>query len=439
MRFFAKPGLLVATALILLAITPARGTPSCPLIPSLLPDGVPEYLCSQPTEQQEAFAHMAWQTFKMLVWPASATARGEADANRDVTDMQGSRVFETYKAGWESFPAGTVRPLPWSLYPSEATACQGYVPPRTAPLPADALVLASLNKLGIVTQPGFPPDNDSERRRLMAQNGSLVRYLSAFNKKAFELIQLYNDGNPVQPVEAGAITIKSAWIEMKGSIPDQSKFHVRSAWVQNPSDGTCSEATVGLVGLHIVFKIKAKTPEEENTRPGRQWVWASFEHVDNVPLQVNPPVSHDPPRQGFTFNDGSGRQMEGDPPLEPQTPYNVERVYDIAQPVRTVNGAWQDEFRKKPSVWANYELVVVQWATQVTQDDRLPNPSPPCFVGQLDTNMANSTMETTLQSKLVCGPNSNLSTTCIGCHAMTPDLRKHELIWAIGLYAKPPP
>jgi len=61
------------------------------------------------------------------------------------------------------------------------------------------------------------------------------------------------------------------------------------ASVQDPNTGLCSQMLVGLVGIHIV----QKTP----TRP--QWIWSSFEQVDNVP----PALSGGP--GPYAFNDGT--------------------------------------------------------------------------------------------------------------------------------------
>ena len=81
MRFFAKPGLFVATALMLLAVTPAQSAPACPdKVPlPLVADGIPldDEPCPDGARGLKSFAHMAWQTFKMLVGPASMATRVE--------------------------------------------------------------------------------------------------------------------------------------------------------------------------------------------------------------------------------------------------------------------------------------------------------------------------------------------------------------------------
>ena len=409
MRFFAKPGLFVATALMLLAVTPAQSAPACPdKVPlPLVADGIPldDELCPDGVRGLKSFAHMAWQTFKMLVGPASMAtgSRGEPDKAREITAMSGPRVFETYKSDWEILPVRAAKQQDWGTYPSEAAVCKGYTPAKPGRLPDGSLVIASLTKFASVTQPDTPGAPPGVGHLLIAQNDSLVRYLAAFNENAFNLIRKLDQSADFDPSEDdpidgktkaddGTITIKSAWIEIKDSKPDPSKIYHRSAWVQDPSTGECREATVGLVGLHIVHK----------TQSSQQWIWASFEHVQNAPLRGEPPT-------GFTFNNGSGVAMPTSAPpntqiTKPPTgpwvvppPYNVERLHEIAPDIQTVNGIWQQAF--KGSVWSNYQLVVVQWPELAQArppttlfGDKGVRPAPPCGVAYPHANMANTVM-----------------------------------------------
>src|SRR5262249_7158955 len=266
---------------------------------------------------------------------------------RSITDMSGPRVFETYKSDWEVFPTIPAGQQDWGTYPSEATFCESYSPAKPARLPDGSLVLGSLNKLDSVTQPGKRIGHV-----LMAQNGSLVRYLPAFNENAFNLIKNLDpsvnfpasEDDPIggkTKADDGSITVKSAWIEIKGGILDPGKFHVRNAWVQNVHTGECTETQVGLVGLHIVHKTKSS----------QQWMWASCEHVKNAPLKGESPTG------GFTFNSGNGEAMPDTPPSDAftptkATPYNVERLYSIAVDIQEVNGVWRKALQG--SVWSNY-------------------------------------------------------------------------------------
>ena len=69
---------------------------------------------------------------------------------------------------------------------------------------------------------------------------------------------------------AGAIEIKAAWRIMT-SDDDTSRYFTQEAVIYDGS--SCETTTVGLVGLHIIRKV-ASSPK---------WIWATFEHEDNVP------------------------------------------------------------------------------------------------------------------------------------------------------------
>src|SRR5262249_51714153 len=161
-----------------------------------------------------------------------------------------------------------------------------------------------------------------------------------------------------------------------------------------------------------------------------------FEHVKNAPVRGNPVTG------GFTFNKGNGVAMPPTPPSDSSTPampapYNVERLYKIASDIEAVNTGWQKSLADAGSVWSNYQLVLVQWPSishaQFPGQTTLfgPNgaqPAPPCVVAERDNaNIANSVMETFLQTTPGSNPPSleamtcptdekNLGHTCMGCH-----------------------
>ena len=60
--------------------------------------------------------------------------------------------------------------------------------------------------------------------------------------------------------------------------------------MQTPGTHSCEEKKVALVGLHFVHKTKS--------RP--QWIWTTFEHIDNVPDPDQDPT----PGKTYTFNNG---------------------------------------------------------------------------------------------------------------------------------------
>lgn len=481
MYFTGKLRLFAAVAVMLLAsCLPERGAPvlpdrsaraACPE-PSLTGPGIPDDAgCDR---NLTVFGNIAWQIFKTLVWPATTGRRGEWDTLRPITDMNGPRVFETYKGDWETFQKDALPPSGWHEYPERAAVCANA--DTMQPLGDDPLVLASLHKFGNIDQRDVPAEEGrpSIRHMVVAQNRTPVRYLTGFSEIAFNSIVsngLYGPINLRPTVDApnlktkakdGTITIKSAWIDMTG-IPDPGSFHTRDALVQiphnDPTKADCELKRVGLVGLHIGYK----------TDRSPQWIWASFEHVRNVPLRGTRPRMRYTFHDGTTNHDGTVKKMPDEPPpdarlpTDPPTdpfvvppPYNVERWKSIPPDIETVNRKWHDLLRtppnppntpKTPSVWLNYELVVVQWPFTVGDETKTglgrrwigangqwlygALPFPPCRSVDYRSNLANSVLETFLQPDTLC----QLELTCMSCHSRA---RSYDFIWSIPLAHKDP-
>ena len=385
------------------------------------------------------FFLLSWRIFKFLVWPAAPGERGVPDEQKKITDVDAlhPRTFETFKPDWEIFRAGAAVPIEWNEYPSVATPCTNLpkIDPRTP-------VLASFDKFG-----SLPALNQV----LVAQNRTYARYQPAFNKTVFDKIKdqrLFNanvvggirdlkpnePASPVTKQDDGALTIKSAWIELpEGSTHfDRSRFYIREkAWVQD-LDGSCKKATVALVGLHFVYK----TP----SRP--QWIWSTFEHVDNVP--DNPRGNLNGSERNFVFNNGDVRQRMKDrapqeyriPPHlgDPPPAYQVERLQRIKREVLDANEKWQTDLRTLGSVWQFYKLVMTQWPTipirpELDAFSAIPDP----FCNERNkTASVNTTMETFLQTQQGC----HRERTCMGCHN---NARTTDFIFSIPLNPYRPP
>ena len=197
--------------------------------------------------------------------------------------------------------------------------------------------------------------------------------------------------------------VKAAWIKMEGKY-DESKFHTAYALVyDNPHEQAgvkpaCSLVKVGLVGFHIAHKTK--------TDP--QWVWSTFEHVDNCPTEGD-----DINKDFYNFFKEGSKTAVNEPPARPwnpatphTTPSQIKRVIPIEDDAKKLNAKYQAAFRKivKNSVWANYELVSTQWPTDPNSvSDQTGKPAP--------TFLANTTLETYIQGKV-----PQTSSNCIACH-----------------------
>ena len=384
------------------------------------------------------FDDYSWRAFIALVWPAANGQRGLPDTTKTVNGP-GPRVFETYKSLWEIFHTDNTAPSSSSFNNYESAqfnACQQNVN-------FGDLVLASFSKFSDIGQAGA----GSLVGPLPGQNGLYTRYLTLYNQIEFDKIfqeqwffrrKLPVVPTPAPPVPvvqfpAGSIDVKAAWIDLTGmSDAQRQRYYTRQAWVLNPNDGTCSEKEVGLVGLHIV----QKTP----SRP--QWIWSTFEQVDNVPPA-------EPGSTGkFAFNDGTSTAMPGKNPLtlsplapQPVKPFNVTR--SASTPIHPKTTTTNSKYRNllAGTVWANYQLVMTQWPTgqgnqpvPTSQGGDVGHTCPGVgAVGQTCPSgaasaFANVTMETFDQTRVQFG--------CMSCHAQARN--QGDFVWSMLDHAFPP-
>lgn len=390
---------------------PVINSPNVPADVSIPPDF--------PNDQNPIafFDDYSWRAFLAVVWPGLKDRQGVPDPMQTV-DGAGPRVFETYKSLAEVFHNDGSAPAPLDKYdPPELNPCGV----KTA---YGDMTLGSFSKFSNLGQAGF----GTLLGPLVAQNTTYVRYLTGFNNKEFQQILdnkwYLRSKLPMPPngitFNNGALDVKSAWIDMTG-IAHPEHYYVRTAHVLDPVTGKCSDLKVGLVGLHIV----QKTP----TRP--QWIWSSFEHVDNVPLAL-PSAA-----ESFAFNDGKGTAM---PPTNPYSlsrvllpptaaPFNVTRVKPIHPSTIKTNDAYHAALDKK-SIWRFYQLVVTQWPTTPNKPNLTGEPKNtfPGLPPNDATVFANVTMETFEQR--------GVFTSCMACHNAT--MKPTDFIWSLNDHAFPP-
>jgi hypothetical protein len=299
-----------------------------------------------------------------------------------------------------------------------------YQPNQTNQCAAPATGKASIAKALFVRTPK-PKTNDfvpvvpqdieqATGSPLYDQNGNVVLYYVLYSP------------NECQATSSGfvpnTIEIKTSWRILKSADP---AYYTMTATVPGlPNNPT----TLGLVGFHLVI----------NTQLHPEFVWATFEHVNNAPNCTNPQA---PPTAGWSFlsaNCATCLQQNGvngcpqcnfnNPPPSPTPtpgitgpPNQVCRVYsDGTDPGSTTNGNDNDTNRfnidtlnsqiagflaQLPSnspmaVWKNYTLVSGLWT-----NGGVPSGGTDVQRGSLEA--ANTTMETFFQQ-----PNQN----CFSCH-----------------------
>lgn len=405
---------------------PCQPLPTCPNAPvaNISSPQVPCDVCIPTSFPSSAnaiafFDDYSWRSFIALVWPALNGQRGVPDPNQNVGGP-GPRVFETYKGLWELFHVDGSKPGPWNSYDLPAMNACGV---QTG---FNDLVLASFSKYSDLGQAFF----GTLVGPLVAQNTTYVRYLTAYNQIEYDQItstQWYLRANlpATLTFNINSLDIKSAWMDMTNA-KHPERYYTRTAWLMDPGTGKCSQTTVGLVGLHIV----QKTP----TRP--QWIWSTFEQVDNVPpAQPGAPGT-------FGFNDGTGTAM---PPKNPYpltplpipvpSPFNVTRTMPISSLVvlglpstQQTNAAYQQALKSQGSIWQYYQLVMTQWPVPGNTPG---NPGTPQFSfpgSGANSSFANTTMETFDQG--------SIGTGCMACHNSTQ--KATDFLWSLKDHAFPP-
>ena len=230
--------------------------------------------------------------------------------------------------------------------------------------------------------------------------------------------------------DPGTVMIKVSWRILE-SDKDKERFHNVDALVFIPAseDGKTKEAcvrkTLGLIGFHVGHKTKSRL----------QWIWTSFEHVDNVPEQkevdarnlktaynfYDPaceagkcPVNATPPRP-WRFPDRSLKFPGG---FKSQ----ITRVTALTDDTKEINAKFQNIL--KGTVWANYMLLSTQWpsdfgcSSKIVQNQVPDLPPNTDFDKQPDMNcapapafLANSTLETYSQGSV-----PQASSSCMACH-----------------------
>jgi hypothetical protein len=366
-----------------------------------------------------------------MTWPALAGQRGLPDPAKHIGDVSSPLVFETYKNDWEVFLPSGAAPSKWGEF--------------TAPNPCGVgvgfsdMILASFTKFGNLGEAGSNKKTPLVHA-LPSQNGKWVRYLTAFNQVEYTqivnghlyLLSSLSSAGSVT-FQNGSIDLKSAWMDMS-SISDaqKSRYYTRSALVVDPSDPTkpCTAITVGLVGLHIVQKTAS--------RP--QWIWSTFEQVDNVPSPAN---SAGP----FAFNNGKGDVSPitifpqkdpngGFPPNSWTKPviYNVVRVKPINASTQATNVKYQQALAG--ALTGNplqfYQLVMTQWPLQLdapnsipASQDGTPQNTFPGLNPPATSSFSNTTLETWDQTSVFTG--------CMACHNNTKS--GTDFLWTLEINA----
>lgn len=321
--------------------------------------------------------------------------------------------FERF--AWDSFMALTGAttdggPL-WAHWPTGAAVLTGVIEPPVACralYQAGMLVLTDIGKTaGLLQdeQPTFPV------APLIDQNGEYVRYETRYSPVVADSVAQWlsattDPATPPPPlnIPCGAATlVQTAW-KVLGRNDEPGRFYSVEALLYTPPQvrpqraERCEQRTVGLVGLHLVRK----------TETAPQWVWASFEQIDNAPVQGTRPD-----KPFYNFHNWQCRTCPvNKPPPEPwnpnrsDTPTQVRRLTPMPDSTQQLNAQYQAQLAAATAsaVWQYYELIGVQWPTVPGLGCTAPMTE---LALPFPAVLANTTLETYMQD----------SASCMECHA----------------------
>ena len=387
-------------ALVIASAVAAQAPPLSPNVPHDIDTrGVPNNLPAM----QAAFDRFSWQSFVALAWPARAD--GTPDPGRTIGQGgDASSVFERWPMAEDVFVPPSTLPAPWGSPPHVPAACAAATRVFTMFTKAPATPAGVVSEFAQALSTG----------PLVDRNGEFVRYAVQLSRDAFDFIvnnRLYvpdaqgRFGTIAFPAgtltgdRIGAITTKAAW-KVLGAGDDRSRFHRTTAWVYTPAgDGvpeSCVQKDLGLVGFHIAHKTQS--------RP--QWIWSTFEQVDNAPPATAPRAAtfYNPSCTGAACTPNVAVSPPWDP-SKPGTPTQVTRVTPIADGTAAVNAQWQAALRSvdSSSPWQYYELVATQWPTRPGDTKGIGMPAPQV--------VANTVIETFIQSG-----GRGAASSCALCH-----------------------
>ncbi|NWD67017.1 hypothetical protein HX870_05335 [Pseudomonas gingeri] len=355
------------------------------------------------TASQDLFDQYSWQMFIALNWPAQDGQRGNPDCGKQPGDP-GYTVWQTYKTVEEIFLPKGADPGPWNT--PQAAKSLGII--NIAALKNSTQVNAVDQAVGgwLIDQAGNPTYYD------ISANEISYNYIVANRFYNADVVSKANNIN----FPYGVIEVKSSW-RILTATDNASHYLTLLARVAKFDDQGqrigVSEAYLGLVGLHIITKAKGYP----------QWIWSTFEQVDNVPPKV--PVNGQPTSDTAYsyFNPSAPAAALNQSPCDWQTqdahlvcvpkpgttfqtPNPLSRVTPIAEITNGVNSQYRSDPGLQASVLKYYQLIT-------TQRPLIPdNPGNP--LGQPTPALsANVTMESYIQ------PNSS----CMNCHSMATPVK----------------
>ncbi len=447
MNFSRCSVLAVAALLVSGGLASPAPTVSADAAPIVSPDRMDD----APTDSREALAAFAWRAFIALNWPSLIDDRRRGEPDRELSfGAPDKRVWETFKSDYELFQIDgdgrRTAPSPWASYEGRNPCGRGRDNRQKT--------IATFDPFADFNQPSFAAGERANP--LVAQNGAYTRYEIHFNRleymtfaaSGWSLGMNRPDASRPAHFPVGSIAVKAAWrpLTAADSAAVRARAYVERANIVDVAKTlaaghiVCSEGDVALAGLHIAIKT--------GSRP--QWIWSTFEQVDNVPPvgggEAREPDARDAGVAYAYFDPSKPNRLWppfGSPPTLPvdwasppkldPAPMQVVRRHPIDPTIMAVNRAFWNAVGVKGTVWERYMLVAVQWPT--SREPPAPTNDGSYFPGgpeggaardesysstaAPEENLINTTMETYLQDR---------PASCMACHQAVSNERGDDFV-----------
>jgi hypothetical protein len=391
-----------------------------------------------PVNNRPAFDVFSWQTFIALCWPVKSGERGVPLNPNDPNTLLKSTnttpaVWTSYKDQWDLFGQGSNPPSAWNSWTNPVNLC---------------LNQQVNHVFGTAKSDMLPGEGDESLSvPLIDQRKNYALYEIRYNEVQYNFIvnnslyfskNLYNyqkaHGGAVtmpssNPTTQGSILIKAAWKHLTAQ-DDLSRYYVIDELVYDPVTQKCTKEKMGLVGLHIAQKVDQFS----------EWVWSSFEQVDNVPGAPNakaPYTFNNGTNTPSTTNHGFANKPTSKTPIQDSSlrvPVQVVRLNEI--PTTPTGSSTVDINKIYQTVLAGtwlkyYQLVITQWPANASQFKQFTqNGIYPADCGSAFpvNNCINTTMETYFQNRNdAAGAGGN---SCMSCHYQAPNT---DFSWSVQL------
>ncbi|HEX4409632.1 MAG TPA: hypothetical protein VH206_12745 [Xanthobacteraceae bacterium] len=392
-----------------------------------LPKIAPNFRSSTDLSEDE-FDCLAWQDFIYMMWPATPGQRGAPNQHAKFGASGQPTVWETYRTLDSVFLPNAHNPGPWNTPQLMATlqgsplaqqVASGAVRNLTQTSKVSRAVLANILRVG-GSMPPAVLDSISQAGggTLYDLNGVPVYYEVSMDQVQYDYIlknELFNADKQLAfaqknvinlPMGAnnnteGAVEVKAAWKVLTDAEKKSGHFHMVDALLE----GSKTKVTVGLVGFHMFIAN------------GVQGAWATFQQANNAPAGQ--------PAKTGTFNFFNpncvqpGTTKPCDVNVKDADPGQVVQITPDAAAATSLNTYVHYILQQYDhnSVWLNYNLIDVQWATSpkpltgLTPPASVPLPDGAPNVPPATADMVSPVLETFLQKP---------GMGCLSCHQYAP-------------------